>query len=365
LPVQLRDELLKRVTEGRDAGVTEDEPAESALVEAAKGGDQQAFRSLVEPIQRELHLFCYRMTGSFHDAEDVLQEALVNAWRRLETFEGRANFRAWLYRIAANAGLDALRNRRRRLLPQHRGLPTEVLLGEGTVRADAPWLEPYPDSLLPEADPQAAAELRESVRLAFLRALQLLPPRQRAVLILRDVLDWSAADVARMMETTRPAVNSALQRARATISRGAGRRHEQTASTPRDEDEAELAARYIRAWEAGDIDGIVAMLTEDAIQSMPPWDEWFSGRESLRNIYAMEEAWGGPPGPGRWRVLPTRFNGQLAFAEYARQRPEVPYRAFCLTVVTLAPGASQISELTSFLRQDLFAKFGLPASIDE
>ena len=199
----------------------------------------------------------------------------------------------------------------------------------------------------------------------YARALQVLPPRQRAVLILRDVLDWPAADVARMMETSRPAVNSALQRARATVSRGAGRRHEQAESRPRDKDEAELAAQYVRVWEAGDIDGIVAMLTEDAIQSMPPWDEWFAGRESLRNVYAMEEQWGGPPGPGRWRVLPTHFNGQLAFAEYTRQRPGVPYKAFCLTVVTLTPGAARISELTSFLRQDLFAKFGLPATIDQ
>jgi RNA polymerase sigma-70 factor (ECF subfamily) len=345
--------------------MTEKELAESALVEAAKGGDQDAFRRLVEPIQRELHVFCYRMTGSFHDAEDILQEALLNAWRRLETFEGRSNFRAWLYRIAANASLDALRSRRRRLLPQHRGSPTDMLSGEGTVRDDVPWLEPYPDSLLPEADPQAAVELRESVRLAFLRALQLLPPRQRAVLILRDVLDWPAADVAKMLDTTLASVNSALQRARLIVARGGGRMLEQAEASPRDVGEAELAARYIRAWEAGDIEAIVAMLTEDAIQSMPPWDEWFAGRESLRNIFAMEEQWGGPPGPGRWRVLPSHFNGQLAFAEYTRQRPEVPYRAFCLTVVTLAPGASQISELTSFLRQDLFAKFGLPASLDE
>jgi RNA polymerase sigma-70 factor, ECF subfamily len=345
--------------------VNEKELAEAALVEAAKGGDQDAFRGLVEPIQRELHVFCYRMTGSFHDAEDTLQEVLLNAWRRLETFEGRSNFRAWLYRIAANASLDALRNRQRRLLPQHRSFPSDVLPGEGTARNDVPWLEPYPDSLLPEADPQAAAELRESVRLAFLRALQLLPPQQRAILILRDVLDWPAADVASMLEKTLPAVNSALQRARATVSRGAGRQHEQAASTPRDEDEAELASQYVRVWEAGDIDGIVAMLTEDAIQSMPPWDEWFAGRESLRNIYAMEDAWGGPPGHGRWRVLPTHFNGQLAFAEYTRQEPDVPYGAFCLTVVRLTPDGSQISELTSFLRPDLFVKFGFPATVDE
>jgi RNA polymerase sigma-70 factor, ECF subfamily len=346
-------------------GVTENGLAESALVEAAKGGDQHAFRSLVEPIQRELHLFCYRMTGSFHDAEDVLQEALLNAWRRLETFESRSSFRAWLYRIAANASLDALRNRRRRLLPQHRGVPTAVLVGEGTVRDDAPWLEPYPDSLLPETSPEAAAELRESVRLAFLRALQVLPPRQRAVLILRDVLDWPASDVAKMLESTVPAVNSALQRARASVSRAGGSLHGQAEPTPRDEGEAEMAAKYIRAWEAGDMDGIVAMLAEDAIQSMPPWDEWFAGRESLRSIYAMEDQWGGPPGPGRWRVLSTRFNGQLAFIEYTRQRPEASYQAFCLTVVTLTPDGSQISELTSFLRQDLFEKFRLPATIEE
>jgi RNA polymerase sigma-70 factor, ECF subfamily len=349
------------------ADVSEIDPGERALVEAARHGNHDAFRSLVEPIQRELLLLCYRMTGSFHDAEDVLQDAMLKAWSRLETYDGRAGFRAWLYRIATNASLDALRKRRRRLLPQHLGLPAMTLAGEGTVRDDLPWLEPYPDELLPQADPEAALELRESVRLAFLRALQTLPPRQRAVLILRDVLDWPAAEVASMLETTVAAVNSALQRAHATTARMRTQQqhsHQPDAATL-EAQEARVAEKYIRTWEAGDIDAFVAILTEDAIQSMPPWEEWFVGREALRSVYSMEDQWGGPPAPGRFRVLPTHFNGQLAFAEYTRQEPDVPYRAFCLTVMTLTPDGSQISELTSFLRPDLFAKWGFPLTIKE
>jgi RNA polymerase sigma-70 factor (ECF subfamily) len=351
------------LSRGTTAIVREFETDESALVQAARDGDHDAFRALIEPLGRELHVLCYRMTGSFHDAEDVLQEAMLNAWRRLETYDGRASFRAWLYGIATNASLDAVRRRRRRLLPQHRGAPTEVLAGEATIRDDLPWLEPYPDSHLSQTDPQAALELRESVRLALLRALQTLSPRQRAVLVLRDVLDWPAADVASMLETTVPAVNSALQRARATIGRAGPGQIDHQQATARDAQEAEMAAKYISAWEAGDIDGFVAMLAEDAIQSMPPWEEWFFGRDALRKIYLQESQWGGPPASGRFRVLRTHLNGQLAFAEYTRQEPVGPYKPFCLSVVTLTPDGTLISEVTSFLRPELFAEWGYPLTL--
>ncbi len=195
---------------------------EGALVAAAAAGNHEAFGKLVEPMARELHLFCYRMLGSFHDAEDVLQDARLKAWRALGGFDRRASFRTWMYRLVTNTALDALRSRRRRVLPQDLDGPRDPDLGLGEQRHDIPWLEPYPGSLLASSDPAGAAELRESVRLAFVRALQLLPPRQRAVLILRDVLDWSAAEVASAVDTSVAAVNSALQRARATVRRDDG-----------------------------------------------------------------------------------------------------------------------------------------------
>jgi RNA polymerase sigma-70 factor (ECF subfamily) len=339
------------------------ETDETSLIGAAARGDPDAFRALVEPLHRELHLFCYRMLGSFQDAEDCLQETSLKAWRRIDTFDRRASFRAWMYRIATNTCLDALRKRRRRVLPQDLGAPIDPAQPIGAARLDIPWLEPYPDALLGDDNPEAIVELRESVRLAFVRALQLLPARQRAVLILREVLDWSAAEVAAMLESSVPAVNSALQRARAAIARH-DPDYAQTGPDARlDAQKTELLARYIAAWEAGDIEAVVALLTEDAIQSMPPWAEWFEGRETLRAAYGNEVCWGGPPRPGVFRLLPIALNGEIALAEYQRDGPADRYKPIALTAVAFSRDGSRIRELTSFARPELFEKWGFPGTI--
>jgi RNA polymerase sigma-70 factor (ECF subfamily) len=337
---------------------------ESVLVVAAAAGSHDAFRSLVEPIGRELHLFCYRMLGSFEDAEDVLQEAQLKAWRGLDRYDRRASFRTWMYKVVANATFDALRSRRRRVLPQDLGTPRDPALGLGEQRHDVHWLEPYPDSLLASSDPEAAMELRESVRLAFLRALQILPPRQRAVLVLRDVLDWSAAEVAAALATSVPAINSALQRARATVAGSNARRADAVEGAELDAKKAQMAARYVTAWEAGDIDAIVSMLTEDAIHAMPPWAAWFVGRDALRAVYSSYEVWGGRPGRGVFRMLPASLNGELGFAEYCRDTPNGPYNALAFTVVTLDPVGTRIAEKVSFVRGDLFARMGFPTVLE-
>lgn len=337
--------------------------AEGVLAAAAASGDHEAFRKLVEPIYRELHLFCYQMLGSVEDAEDVLQEAQIKAWRAIDRFEQRSSFRTWLYRIVTNASLDALRSRRRRLLPPDLGPPSDPTLGLGEPIHGAVWLEPYIDALPVPSDPHAATELRESVRLAFVRALQLLPPRQRAALILRDVLDWSSAEVASTLDTSIPAVNSALQRARATVSSSHAPGSSSLKPYGCDTSTAAIAARYVAAWESGDMDAIVAMLADDIVQAMPPWPGWYVGREALRTLYSGYEIWNGQPGPGVFRVVPVSLNGDLAFAEYVRSVPDGPYRALALTVVTLSSDGSHIMEKVSFVRTDLLTRLGLPASL--
>lgn len=332
---------------------------EAGLVNAALRGDEDAFRQLVEPLRRELHLTAYRLLGSFQDAEDVLQDAQLKAWRRLTSYDRRSSFRAWMYRIVTNASLDALRTRRRRILPQDVAPLRDPAQGLGDQRHDLPWLEPYPDALL-AADPAAVVELRETIRLAFVRALQLLPPRQRAVLVLRDVLDWPAAEVAAALRTSVPAVNSALQRARAAVAQT----REDARAPGLDAQRAAMAARYVSAWEAGDIDAIVAMLTADAIHAMPPWPAWFQGREALRTVYASYEIWKGRPGPGIFRMVPTALNGELAFAEYCREQPSGPYQALAFTLVTLSPDGSSIVEKVSFVQPELFARLGFPQQVE-
>lgn len=336
---------------------------ETGLVAAAVGGDQEAFRRLVEPLRRELHLFSYRMLGSFQDAEDVLQDSQLKAWRRLETYDRRASFRTWMYKIVSNTTLDALRSRRRRILPQNLGPPRDPVQGLGEQRQDLPWLEPYPGTLLDETDPEAALELRESVTFAFVRMLQLLPPRQRAVLILRDVLDWSAAEVAAMLGISIPAVNSALQRARATVEES-GKRAAEEQATSVDPKFAEMAARYISAWEAGDIEAVVAMLAVDATHAMPPWPAWFVGRDALRTVYTNYGIWKGHPGPGVFRVLHIPMNADLGFAEYCREERAGPYKALAFTLATVNRDATRMIEKVSFVNPDLFSKFGLPLTLE-
>ncbi len=338
--------------------------SEATLVAAAGAGDEGAFRQMVDPVRHDLQLLCYRMLGSFHDAEEVLQDALMKAWNGLRSYDERATFRTWIYRVTTNACLDALRARRRRVLPQDVDGARDPAKGLGEQRHDIPWLEPYPDSQLPgHADPAAIMELRESVRLAFVRALQILPPRQRAVLILRDVLGWTASDVAATLDTSVAAANSLLQRARTTTAQHRPMEADGPPQSIGETQYAAMAARYVRAWEEGDMEAIVAMLTTDATHAMPPWPAWFVGREALGVVYRGYEVWGATPGPGVFRILPTSLNGELAFAEYCRTQSRGPYHALALTVATLDPSGTQIRDKVSFVSADLMVKMGFPSTL--
>jgi RNA polymerase sigma-70 factor (ECF subfamily) len=313
-----------------------------------------AFEQLVEPYLRELLLHCYRFLGSLEDGEDMLQETLLRAWRRLDTYQGRASFRAWLYKIATNVCLDALDKRRARSLPNLAGpaaAPGEPL---PPPVQEPVWLGPAPENLLgtEDMDPAAAYEARESVSLAFLAVLQQLPGRQRAVLILRDVLSFSADETAQILDMTLPAVTSALQRARETMRAGRSPRASRTA----DYEVRRLLARYMWAWERADPDTLVSLLREDAVLSMPPTPAWFLGRADIGAFlkagpFAGEAA-------GRYLARPTRANGGPACGVY-QLGPAGRYEPAALNVLAMVDG--QITEMHDFLRVDarLFARFGL------
>lgn len=342
------------------------EKSEQALVDAAKTGDEAAFRALVEPLSRELSAYAYRMVGAFQDAEDALQETRLKAWRHLGSYEPTATFRAWVYRIATNTCLDMLRQRQRRMMPQEVG--PAVAPGPPTTspREDILWLEPYPDTLLPEtASPEETLRLHESVRLAFVRAIQVLPPRQRAALILHDVLDFAVSDVASMLETTVPAINSALQRARATIERAPSDGEEDTSVSTYEQLEArkaETVSRFVRAWETGDFGELVTMLTEDAILTMPPWEYWLDGKDAIVATMLSPGTWEGEPRPGRYRIVPCSMNGQPAGLAYVRFG-DGPFVPVCMTVMTLTADG-RISTMDTFVLPKHFLTWGLPATLD-
>ena len=318
--------------------------------------DDDAFRQLVEAHERALRVHCYRMLGSLQDAEDQTQETLLRAWRSLQTFEGRASVRTWLYRIATNACLDELDRRGRRLLPPMLGAPTRAFVpvqqGSGE---DTPWLEPVPDAWLEVADtspgPEARYEAREAVELAFVATLQRLAPRQRAVLLLRDVLGWPARDVASLLDMTVPAANSALQRARERLDRVT------TPGAPRLEPEAEraLVERYVGAWEHGDLNAFVSLLKNDAVLSMPPLAEWYVGPTAIGQFFSWAT---GPGGLGPYRLVPTRANGSIAFGVYGAG-PAGPASSALLLTVLLAD-LDGIAAITSFMNPRLFPYFNLP-----
>jgi RNA polymerase sigma-70 factor (ECF subfamily) len=297
-----------------------------------------------ETYRRELVAYCYRMLGSPFEAEDAVQEAFIRAWRGVDRFEGRAALRSWLYRIATNVCLDMLGSRERRALPIDLGPAQAPVLDNLHERSEATWILPLPD-------PAEAAVARETVRLAFVAALQQLPPKQRAVLILCEVLHWQASEAAELLETTVASVNSALQRARATLASADLRPHD----TEVDE---ELLARYVAAFEAYDIDALTAVIQADATQSMPPYDMWLDWRDDIF-------AWWYGPGIGcrGSRVLPAgRANGSPAFGQY-KPAPGGGYEPWALQVVEVSGG--KIAELTFFLdTQTLFPLFGLPARLD-
>ena len=333
----------------------------SALLGPAQRGDRRAFQELAEPFRAEIQLHCYRMLGSLHDAEDLAQETFLRAWRGLAGFEGRSSFKNWLYRIATNACLNSIQSRksaRRRPLPQTEGPPANRE-PEGGPATEIAWLEPYPDTALagvaePEPGPDARYEMREAVQVAFIAAIQNLPPRQRAVLLLRDVLGWSAAETSGLLDTSVAAVNSALQRARATLARRFPDGRPGRPGAPSDEQRVMLE-RYVRAWEHSDLDGFVALLKEDAILSMPPWREWYDGRDAIRRFFTSAFEVGGE---GAFRLVPTAANGQSAFAQYTCGPEELECPRRVIQVLTFQDGA--ITALTFFTDPEVFAAFGLP-----
>ena len=326
----------------------------------ARGGDENAFRELVDPYRGELQLHCYRILGSLQDAEDQLQETLLAAWRSLEGFEARASLRAWLYRIATNRCLNALRDRRRR--PQE--VPSMVEPPEPTRRAEAIWLEPYPDLLLEGiADsapgPEARYETRESVGLAFVAALQHLPPPQRAALVLRDVLGFHTTEVAEMLESSEASVKGALQRARATVNERMLPRGRERAPLPRSARERELVGRFAAAVERGDTDSVVSLLTADAWLTMPPEPYEYQGGQTIGRFLHDREARRG----AHLRLVPTRANGQPAFGCYLPDAHAAITRAYGLMVLTL--DEDRISAITWFTERSLFPHFGLPRTLPE
>ena len=336
--------------------------AEASVIAAARAGDETAFATLVQRYGRELHVHCYRMLGSLDDAEDAVQETFLRAWRHRARFslEGRWSFRAWLYRIATNACLDVLARRPRRVLPYDVVPPTDPTTPPPPP-ADLPWLDPYPGRLLEELassepEPDAAAISRETIELAFLVAIQHLPPRQRAALLLRDVLGWPARDVAAALETTVAAANSALQRARATLrKRLPERRVEWTAPQPTEEERA-LLRRYMEAQERRDAATVTALLREDARVAFPPLPLWYAGRDDFRTAsdkFAL---------PGDYRLVATVANGQPAVAAYLRPPGDSAYRPLAIEVLRIEDG--RIAEVIDFTDTRLFVAFGLPLTLE-
>jgi RNA polymerase sigma-70 factor (ECF subfamily) len=322
--------------------------AEGELLAAVRAGNQDAFASLIAPYRAELHAHCYRMLGSLHDAEDALQDAMLRAWRGVRRFEGRSSLRSWLYKIATNTCLDTIARRPKRVLPLDYSAAHDPHDGVGEPVIESVWVEPYPDQepglIDGYAAPEARYELRESVELAFVAAMQHLPARQRAVLILREVLGYSARETADSLETSVASVNSALQRARSTVDEKLPEQSQQaTLRSLGDQKLQQIVERYMDAMGRGDVEQVVSMLTEDAAWSMPPLASWFRGRDALR-VFLRK----GPlSGAWRWRRLPARANGQLAVAAYTWREDEAAFRPFALDVLTL--DGDRISDVTAFL----------------
>jgi RNA polymerase sigma-70 factor (ECF subfamily) len=305
--------------------------------------DESAFAELVEPHRGELRVHCYRMLGSFDEAEDLVQETFLRAWRKLDDLRDRSAVRAWLYRIATNACLDALDGRARRALPYDVGADTEIA-----------WLQPYPD-------PADVSVSRETIELAFLAAIQHLPPRQRAALILRDVLEFPAAQTADLLDASVASTNSALQRARATLrERLPERRLDWAPSAPPSEEELAVLRRYMAAMERADLETVAALLAADVRATMPPFREWYSDRDGV--LRALTTSWN-PASPhyvGRFRTVLTRANGGPAVAAYTRLPDDADFRAFALSIIRVEDG--RIAEMTAFHDPHLFPAFGLPMS---
>ena len=331
------------------------------VVQAGPAGDEPAFERAVAPLRRELQVHCYRMLGSIEDAEDAVQETLLRAWTKLDTYAGRASFRAWLYGIATHACLDALRRRKARAWPTDLAGPADPHRYE-LVAIDVPWLQPYPDRLLDAAadgreEPEEVVTARETIELAFLAAIQRLPARQRAVLILRDTLDWSVLDTATALGMTQAAVNSALQRAHASLATYLPAERAQWPASPTPAERRALQ-RLITAWEGADPAALVRLLREDAQLIMPPGATWFAGSADI-GAFLAEHVFG-EMGTG-WRLLPTAANRQPAFGLYWREPGRDTFRAFAIGVVRVDGDA--IAEIALFTQPNLFDGFDLPPSL--
>jgi RNA polymerase sigma-70 factor, ECF subfamily len=334
---------------------------ERELLDAARAGDEVAFGRIVEEHRAELHAHCYRMLGSVHDAEDALQETFLRAWRGLSSFGGRSSLRTWLYRIATNVCLDAVARRPKRMLPTSSGRPAEASTEDCPPLTESVWVEPYPDDALAlpagHAAPDARYEQHEAVELAFIAALQHLSANQRAVLILREVLGFSSREVSESLDTSVVSVNSALQRARKAVAeRLPARSQQQTLRSLGDERVRELVERYVEAWARGDVDALGRLLAADVAFSMPPWAEWWRGRERVAAFAAnaVETC-------ADAQSLPINASGQAAVAYWVRDAQTGGHKAMSIDV--LAFEGELITEITAYVAPELFPRFGLPSEL--
>lgn len=333
---------------------------EQSLLERARRGEQDAFAQLVGPYQAQLRAHCYRMLGSLADADDALQDTLLRAWRGLKGFEARSSFRSWLYTVATNACLRAIEKRPRRVLPVDYGAGADPRDRPAEALEETPWLEPYPDSELGLSTevigPSARYELRESVELAFAAALQHLPARQRAVLVLREVLGFSAQETAELLGTTSVSVDSALQRARKTVeARVPPRSQQQVLRVLGDSRLSEMVQRFASAWEHHDVGSLVSLLAEDAKMAMPPQPSWYQGVDAISTFLGL---WALSP-QNHFLLLPISASGQPALAAYMRDRETGAFQAESIIVLGLRDGL--IGEITAFRNPELFEHFALPA----
>jgi RNA polymerase sigma-70 factor (ECF subfamily) len=327
------------------------------LLAAARDGDENAFARLLGPYRRELQAHCYRMLGSAADAEDAMQDTLLGAWRGLPRFEGRSSLRSWLYRIATNACLRVIDRRPKRVLPIDYGPPADPHDPIAAPLVESVWIEPFPDAMLADSTtPDARYEQREAVELAFIAALQHLPARQRAVLILRDVLGFSARETADALDTTPVSIDSALQRAHRAVDARLPERSQQ--ATLRSVDDGELkhvVERFVGAWERADVDAVVSMLAHDAVLAMPPEPTWFAGRDAVAAFLAAVPLALQSP---RHRLVQTRANGQVAFGDYSWRAEANAFMPHAITVLSLRD--TEIAQLTFFRDVQAFRWFALP-----